>query len=247
MQVIQILRRTLDLSTELRIGHIRPRRDRILQEVCNAPPSARHRTEREGGRGELTVEAGEVRDAEPVRDDLAPAIRPEMLREHRGGAEHPRTRALHDRVREHFRERLALPEGLPQACTEEAISSNEMKEEHPVERPYSPNRCRSIPSPFPARRALATCVSTARANSLPRSSTRTPGSSILSTHASASALTTRTASVRPFKNRRAAAASYVPPARRSPRVRSRRAYASWTSSCAHESGETRNALIAAFP
>ena len=96
-----------------------------------------------------------------------------------------------------------------------------------------PSKWRSTPSPLPAILAHAPCFFTAALNSPKRVSKLARGSSILSTHASLSADTTRIASVRPFKNLRVVAASYVPPCLFCPSDLSSRAYASWTTICAH--------------
>lgn len=70
---------------------------------------------------------------------------------------------------------------------------------------------------------------------------------MLATQRSLCSLTTRIASVRPLKNLRTDAASYVPPLRFHPFALRRRAYASWMTICAHPSGDTPNAFTAALP
>src|SRR6266446_3591993 len=119
----------------------------------------------------------------------------------------------------------------------------------------SPSICRSTPSPRPAACAFTTWVLAASSNnfflfSTSASSLSLPssGSSIIArTNASLSLVTTRTTSVRPLKNRRVVALSYVPPWRFHPRACKSRAYASCTRSCAHASGDTCAALIARLP
>ena len=94
-QVVDVRGRALELLAELVVGHLRARRDGELEEV---------------------IEARDVRDAEPVGDDLAPAVRPEVLGVDRGRGEHPVRGALHDRVREERGHLLVLLHEHLQAC-----------------------------------------------------------------------------------------------------------------------------------
>ncbi len=170
----------------------------------------------------LTIISGHICDTKPIGNDFSPSIHWEMFRKHRTSAEHPITRPRNHRISKQFRYLLAIleqPLQPKQMSVHTASLSSLLCQLHMF-------LCRLVEQRLPHFLRGTRIIHT-----------RDPRVRL--------GRTTRIASVRPLRNLRVVAASYVPPFRFSFPMSLR--YASCTIICAHESGDTPNFLIAALP